>query len=175
MEKRRENRKHVAVLLDAGFQDAEAFMPIGYLSNRGVGVTVIGPTPGRVKAYNSDFEIEIHKSVNEVTVDQFDGLILPGGKAPASLREKEAVVAFVKDFYQSGKPVAAICHGPQLLARAGLLEGVITTGVNSIKEELEDAGATYRDEPLVTDGNLITSRVPDDLPQFAAAIEKALK
>lgn len=170
-----ENRPHVAVLVTEGFHDGEAYMPIGYLENKDVNVTVIGPQTGRVKAYNSDFEIVVQKKVGEVSIDEFDALILPGGKAPAVLREDPTVVEFAKNFYNSGKPVAAICHGPQVLARAGVLQDVTTTAVGSIQEELEEAGANYVDEALVIDGNLITSRVPGDLPLFSKAIEDAIK
>ncbi|WP_298649497.1 type 1 glutamine amidotransferase domain-containing protein [uncultured Proteiniphilum sp.] len=169
------NCPQVAVLLTEGFQDAEAYMPIGYLENKDIDITVIGPKTGRVKAYNSDFEIVVQKTVGEVSIDEFDALILPGGKAPAVLREDPTVVAFAKNFFHTGKPVAAICHGPQVLATAGVLQEVTTTGVGSIREELEDAGANYVDEALVIDGNLITSRVPDDLPVFSKAIEEAIK
>lgn len=169
------SQPHVAVLVTEGFHDGETYMPIGYLVNKGFDVTVIGPETGRVKAYNSDFEIVIDKAVSDVSVDEFDALILPGGKAPATLKGNPTVVEFAKNFFNTGKTVAAVCHGPQVLAAAGVLDGVTSTGVNSIQEELEAAGATYVDEALVTDGNLITSRVPDDLPFFAAAIEKAVK
>ena len=168
------DRPHVAVLLTEGFQDAEAYMPIGYLENKDVDITVIGPKTGRVKAYNSDFEIVVQKEVGEVNVDDFYALILPGGKAPATLREDSTVVEFTKNFFNTGKTVAAICHGPQVLATAGVLHDVTTTGVNSIQGELEEAGATYVDEALVVDGNLITSRVPGDLAVFSKAIEEAL-
>ncbi len=116
----------------------------------------------------------VQKTIGEVGVDDFDALVLPGGKAPAVLREDPAAVAFAREFYNSGKPVAAICHGPQVLASAGVLRGVTTTGVGGIREELESAGAKYVDEALVIDGNLITSRVPDDLPAFCKAIEEAV-
>jgi len=169
------NRPHVAVLLTEGFQDAEAYMPIGYLENKDMDITVIGPETGRVKAYNSDFEIVVQKKVGEVSVDEFDALVLPGGRAPAALREDPTVVEFAKNFFNSGKPVAAICHGPQVLARAGVLKDVTTTAVGSIRGELEEVGANYVDEALVIDGNLITSRVPGDLPVFSKAIEEAIK
>lgn len=174
LDTRTADRPHVAVLLTEGFQDAEAYMPIGYLENKEVNITVIGPETGRVKAYNSDFEIVVQKEVSQVSVDDFDALILPGGKAPASLKENPTVVEFAKDFFNSGKTVAAICHGPQVLAAAGVLHEVTTTGVGSIQGELEEAGATYVDEALVVDGNLITSRVPGDLAVFSKAIEEAV-
>ena len=168
------NRPHLAVLTTDGFQDMEAIVPIGYLVNKGADITVIGPKKGRAKAYNNDYELIVENEVGEVSIDDFDALLIPGGKAPAALKEDESSVNFTRDFFMTGKPVAAICHGPQVLAAAGLLLGVITTGVSKIKSELEEAGAIYKDEELVIDGNLITSRVPEDLPVFVKAIEEAL-
>ena len=166
--------KKVAVLVDEGFHDGEAFMPIGYLTNRGAKVTVIGPEKGIVKAYNSDFTIKIQKSISDVSVDDFDALILPGGRAPALLRENEKVVEFTKAFFESGKITAAICHGPQVLVKAGVLEGLKSTSFAGIQKEMEAAGALFRDTSVVVDGNLITSRIPVDLNDFCKNIEKAL-
>ena len=168
------NRPRMAVLTTDGFQDAEAYMPIGYLTNKGVDIKVIGPESGRVKAYNNDIDILIDNSIDEVSIDEFDLLLIPGGHAPTKLKENKQVVQFVRDFFNSGKIVAAICHGPQVLAKAGVLEGKTITGVSKIQEELEAVGAVFKDEPLVIDGNLITSRVPVDLPMFVKALEKAL-
>ncbi len=165
---------NIAVLVDEGFHDGEAYMPIGYLSNRGAELTVIGPERGLVTAYNSDFTILIQQAVHEVSVDDFDALILPGGQAPASLREREEVVEFARDFFETGRVVAAICHGPQVLITAGVMHGKNATGFGGIQEELEDAGVNYHDESVVIDGNLITSRTPPDLYDFALAIEQAV-
>ena len=161
----------IAVLVGEGYHDGEAYMPMGYLSNRGAVMTVIGPERGEVTAYNSDFTIQIQQAVTEVSINDFDALILPGGEAPAMLRENEDVVSFVRDFFETGKVVAAICHGPQVLARAGVLEGMTATGVGGIQEELEEAGATFVDESVVVYENLITSRTPPDLYDFSRAIE----
>lgn len=168
------NRPHLAVLTTDGFQDMEVIVPIGYLVNKCVDITVIGPNKGRIKAFNSDFEMIIENEVGEVNIDDFDALFIPGGKAPAALKDDESSVNFTRDFFMTGKPVAAICHGPQVLAAAGVLLGVTTTGVSKIKNELEKAGAIYKDEELVIDDNLITSRVPEDLPVFVKAVEEAL-
>jgi len=165
---------NVAVLTGEGFHDGEAFMPIGYLVNRGATVTVIGPETGIVTAYNSDFTIYIEKTVEEVDVDDFDALILPGGQAPSALREHESVIDFARNFYDSGKTVAAICHGPQILITAGVMEGKNATGFEAIKDELEEAGALYHDESVVIHDNLITSRTPPDLYDFSLAIEQAI-
>ncbi len=165
---------NVAVLTGEGFHDGEAFMPIGYLVNRGATVTVIGAETGIVTAYNSDFTIHIEKTVEEVEVDDFDALILPGGEAPSALREHESVVDFARNFYDSGKTVAAICHGPQILITAGVMDGKNATGFEAIKDELEEAGALYHDESVVIHDNLITSRTPPDLYDFSLAIEQAI-
>lgn len=167
-------RPNVAVLVGEGFHDGEAYMPIGYLINQGMDITVIGPQTGTVKAYNSEFTIGIERAVNDVNVGDFDALVLPGGTAPSGLREIPEVVEFAKEFFESGKPVAAICHGPQVLVTAGVLEGRTSTAVGGIQDEIEGAGATYLDEELVIDGNLITSRTPPDLDVFSKAIAQAV-
>jgi len=167
--------KTVAVLLAEGFQDSEALEPKSFLEEHGAEVVILGPAVGEVKAYNSEQMVTIEKAVEEADVAEFDALILPGGKGPAVLRELEAAVNFARDFMESGKPVAAICHGPQVLITAGVIEGRTLTCVSDIAEEVQEAGGEYVDEPVMVDGNLITSRVPDDLPAFNEAILKALK
>ncbi|MDY0231789.1 MAG: type 1 glutamine amidotransferase domain-containing protein, partial [Candidatus Saccharicenans sp.] len=167
--------KSVAILIAEGFHDGETLEPKAFLEEHGAEVIILGPAVGEVKAYNSDQVVNIEKAVDEADVEEFDALILPGGKGPAVLREHEAAVAFAKAFFESGKPVAAICHGPQVLITAGVVEGRSMTGTSQIAEELKEAGAEYLDEPVVVDGNLITSRTPDDLPKFNEAILNALK
>jgi protease I len=168
-------KARIAVMVAEGFHDGEAYMPMGYLLNQGYHITVIGPARGIVKSYNSDFTINIEKAVSEVSVDDFDALILPGGRGPAVLREDSGVLAFVRAFWDSGKVTAAICHGPQVLITAGVLDGRTTTGVGGIREELEGAGVKFLDQPVVVDGNLVTSRVPQDLHDFSLNIVEALK
>lgn len=166
---------NVALLVAEGFHDGEAYMPLGYLVNQGYRVTVIGPDRGSVKAYNSDFTINIEKSVSEVSPEEFDALILPGGRGPSVLRENESVIEFVKAFWSTGKTTAAICHGPQVLVTADLLQGLTLTGTGGIREEIEQAGAVYVDSTVVVVGNLITSRNPQDLNNFSTSILKALQ
>jgi len=167
-------KKRVAILVAEGFHDGEAYMPMGYFVNQGFEVTVIGSEAGKVKSYNSDFTINIDKAVTEVNAEDFDALVLPGGKGPALLRENVDVVEFVKAFQATGRVIAAICHGPQVLITAGLVEGMTCTGVGGIQEELEVAGARFIDEPVVVDGNLVTSRVPGDLYDFSSTIVKKI-
>ncbi len=168
-------RTNVAVLVAEGFHDGEAYMPIGYLINQGYNVTVIGPERGVVRAYNSDFTIRIDKAVHEVNVGDFEALVLPGGTGPSVLREDERVVDFVRNFWETGKVTAAICHGPQVLITAGVMEGKTSTGVGAIQQELEEAGVVYVDESVVIDGNLITSRIPTDLHDFSSTINKEIQ
>jgi protease I len=164
----------VAVLVGEGFHDGETFMPMAYLANRGANVTVIGIEPGIIKAYNSDMTVRVERAVRDVTYRQFDALILPGGRGPSVLRENDYVINFAREFFNSGRPVAAICHGPQVLVTAGVLEGRHATCIASISSELEEAGAKYDDRPVVRDGNLITSRIPDDIPAFCQKIEEVM-
>ena len=166
---------NIAVLVAEGFHDAEAYIPIGFFTNQGYKITVIGSAIGTVKAYNSDFTINIEKSVKDVGPENFDALILPGGRGPALLREDSNVVEFVKAFWGTGKVTAAICHGPQVLVTAGVLSGRTSTGTGSIKDEIEQAGGTFVDQTVVVDRNIVTSRNPQDLFNFSSAIFEALK
>jgi protease I len=171
----KEKKATVAVLVAEGFHDGEAYMPMGYLHNQGFDVVVIGIDKGKVQAYNSEFTINIEKAIRDVSVDDFDALVLPGGRGPAVLRENDEVIEFVKNFWETGKVTAAICHGPQVLITAGVLDGRTSTGVGGIKEELEEAGVNYLDESVVVDRNLITSRIPSDLNNFSKSIAEALE
>ena len=166
--------KHVAIMITEGFQDEETLHPMDYLSSRGAKVTVIGPSTETVKAYNSDVTVQIEKTVASVSVHEFDALVIPGGRSPGALRKDGTAVAFAEAFVKSGKPVAAICHGPQVLITAGVMHGKRATAVAAISNELEEAGSHYEDSPLVRDGNIITSRLPKDLPVFSEAIAEAL-
>lgn len=166
--------KSVAVLVGEGLHDAETLVPIGYLANRGAAITVVGVAPGQAKAYNSDTWVRIDTSVDDVNVADFDAVVIPGGSSPAYLREHDNIVAFTREAVEAGKVVAAICHGPQVLITAGVLEGKNATAFRNVADELREAGANYEDTPLMVDGNVITSRIPDDLPQFVRAIEEAL-
>lgn len=165
---------NVAVLLTEGFHGEETYIPIGYLINKGINVTVIGPKKGTVQSWDKVYSIEIEKALGDISIDDFDMLIIPGGSSPAKMREIPEVVDFTINFYNTGKTVASICHGPQLLAATGILNGVNATGVSDIQEELEAAGAFYINEAVVVDNNLITSRDPDDIPSFIVAVADAV-
>ncbi|TVS12975.1 MAG: type 1 glutamine amidotransferase [Wenzhouxiangella sp.] len=166
--------KHVAFLVGEGFHDGETFMPMAYLVNRGATVSVIGVEPAVVTAYNSEMTAVVDKSVGDVDVADFDALVIPGGQSPDWLRQHDEVITFARAFFEADKPIASICHGPQVLITAGVLEGRTVTCFADVADEVTEAGAHYVDEPMVRDGNLITSRIPDDIPQFSAAIAAAL-
>ena len=166
--------KRVAVVLANNFEDVEATSPIEALQAAGATTTVIGIELGTIKGKKGT-EIEATHGFDQVSPDDFDMLVIPGGGSPENLRVHEPAVAFTRQFVESRKPVASICHGPQLLISAKVVAGRRLTGVNKIRDDITNAGAIYVDEPLTIDGNLITSRVPDDLPQFNQALVDALQ
>jgi protease I len=164
----------IAMLTGEGFQSQEAMMPLAFLTNRGAHVTVIGTKIQKVKAYDSGVQLVIEKPASHADPGEYDALIIPGGKAPSKIRTNTEVVKFAREFYNSGKPVAAICHGPQVLITAGVVDGKDMTCYSGVKKEIQQAGANYHDKAVVQDGNLITSRLPKDIPQWLAATEKML-
>jgi protease I len=165
--------KKVAMVLANNFEDSEAIDPKNYLESLGAEVVTIGEAKGTVQGKKGG-ELEVDRTFEEVTPDEFDLLVIPGGGAPENLRIVDQAVAFTRRFVESGKPVGSICHGPQLLISARVLDGRTVTSVKKIRDDVINAGANYVDEPLVIDGNLITSRVPGDLPQFNEALGQAI-
>jgi protease I len=162
------------ILTGGGFHDAEAMIPMAFLQQRGARVTVAGPKRGTVTAYNSNHTLEIEKAAGEIKVQDFNLLILPGGQAPQRIREDANVVRFAREFFMTSKPVAAICHGPQVLVTAGVLAERTATCFPGMSAEINNARGTYVDRPVAVDRNLITSRVPGDIPDFCVAIALAL-
>jgi len=171
--------KKVAVLAADGVEKVEFETPRAQLTENGAHVALLSLKTGDIQARNHDLEpagtIRVDQAVSEASVDDFDALVLPGGTVnPDKLRLDESAVAFVRDFVNSGKPVAAICHGPWTLVEAGVVAGRTMTSYPSIRTDLRNAGATVVDEEVVVDGNVITSRSPDDLPAFCAALIQQL-
>ncbi len=163
----------VAMVLAHAFEDSEAIDPKNHLESLGADVVTIGDKLGTVEGKKGGV-LEIDRTFADVSPDEFDLLVIPGGGAPENLRIVDEAVAFTRRFVESGKPVGSICHGPQLLISAKVLDGRTITAVKKIRDDITNAGATYVDEPLVIDGNLITSRVPGDLPQFNDALAQAI-
>jgi len=168
-----DSAKRVAVVLANNYEDVEADYPIEALIEAGAQVTVIGIETGQITGKKGGHQ-KATETFESVSPDSFDLLLIPGGGSPENLRIHEPAVTFTKEFVATGKPVAAICHGAQLLISAKTLEGKKLTAVNKIRDDVVNAGGEYVDEALVIDGNLITSRVPDDIPVFNEAIVKAI-
>jgi protease I len=164
----------VAVALARNFEDIEATSPIEALEGAGANITVIGIERGAIEG-KKGARIEATTTFTEVSPNDFELLLIPGGGSPENLRIDDAAVAWTKAFTESGKPVGAICHGAQLLISAEVIQGRTLTAVNKIRDDVRNAGGNYVDEPLVVDGNLITSRVPADLPQFNEALVGVLE
>ena len=166
-------KKRVAMVLAQNFEDVEATDPKEYLEGLGAEVTVVGIERGPIEGKKGG-SLDADATFEEVSPEDFAMLVIPGGGSPENLRIHDPAVEFTRRFVESGKPVASICHGPQLLISAKVLNGRTLTAVNKIRDDVTNAGGNYVDEPLVEDGNLITSRVPGDLPVFDEALGKAL-
>ena len=166
--------KKIVMVLGPQYQDEEAKQPYEFLVAKGALVDVVGLEKVGLKGLHGSAVIEVTKTFDEVDPGDYDAMIIPGGKGPANLRKHPESVDFVKRFFETGKTVAAICHWPQMLASAGLLRGKHITGYHKIREEMLEAGANFTDEPVIIDANLITSREPNDIPNFNKAIEDAL-
>ena len=166
--------KRIAMLVEDGFEDSELLGPVEQLRAAGVSVTVVGPFAGREYKGKRGAVVMSDAAAGAVRAGQFDGLIVPGGYAPDKMRMRHAMVDLVRDLFAAGKPVGAICHGPQLLISADVLRGRTLTCWPSIAVDVRNAGGLYVDRPVAVDANLITSRKPDDVPMFAEAMLKAL-
>ncbi|TMI49347.1 type 1 glutamine amidotransferase [Candidatus Bathyarchaeota archaeon] len=151
------------------FEDLELFHPLYRLQEEGISTVVIGLTKEPVKG-KKGYSITPNASIDEVNSGNFDFLVVPGGKSPEKLRLNNEILRFVKDFDRQGKPIAAICHAGQVLASTGIVKNRTLTCVAGIRDDMINAGAHYVDQPVVVDGNLVTSRVPSDLPEFARAM-----
>ncbi|MFH1046240.1 MAG: type 1 glutamine amidotransferase domain-containing protein [Candidatus Omnitrophota bacterium] len=165
----------VAVLVEDKYQVLEVWYPYLRLREEGIDTVLVGP--GRKKEYESKegYPAEEELSIKKAKPADFDGVIIPGGFAPDFLRRYPEINDFVKQLFQSGKLVAAICHGGWVLVSAGVLKGKKATAFFAIKDDLINAGAKFTDQEVVVDGNLITSRKPDDLPAFCREIIRFLK
>jgi protease I len=164
-----------ALIISAdNFEDSELLYPYYRLQEEHMEVDIASITKEKIKG-KKGYEVEVDKAVGEVDPEEYHLLILPGGKAPARLREEKKVLEIAAHFVKNNKPVAAICHGPQILISAGLLEGKNATCYTSVAAELKEGGAIYDDRDVVVDGNIVTSRKPGDLPAFMREIFKVLK
>lgn len=171
--------KRILILATDGFEQSELMEPRRRLDEAGFETILASPEKGEIKGWNhGDWgkSVKVDLALADVKAADYDALLLPGGQMnPDILRMEEKAVTLVKDFAASGKPVAAICHAPWLLIEAGLVRGKTLTAWPSVRTDLTNAGANVVDQEVAQDGNLITSRNPDDIPAFSDALIKALK
>ncbi|MDY6909483.1 MAG: type 1 glutamine amidotransferase domain-containing protein [Thermodesulfobacteriota bacterium] len=166
--------KKALILVEDLYQEMELWYPLYRLKEEGAEVFTVAPEKGRIYKSKLGYPVTSDMSADEVRVADFDAVIVPGGYAPDLMRRHPAMVRIVSDALEAGKVLAAICHGGWMLASAGVLRGKTVTGFFSIRDDLVHAGATYVDREVVVDGNLVTSRKPDDLPAFMAAVIDAM-
>jgi protease I len=171
--------KRIMILATDGFEQSELEKPKENLDQAGFETVVVAPHDGEIKGWrHTDWgtPVKVDMTLDQASEAEFDALVLPGGQMnPDKLRMEEKAVQLVKDFCEAGKTVAAICHGPWLLAEADVIAGKTVTSWPSIRTDLRNAGANVVDRECVEDGNLITSRKPDDIPAFSQAVIRALQ
>jgi len=165
----------VAILVEDLYEDVEFWYPYYRMKEAGAEVVVVAPKAGATYNSKHGYPAVSQLSSAEASADEFDAVIVPGGFCPDRLRRDPNILRFVADMDKKGKVVAAICHAGWVLISAKILKGRKATSVSAIRDDMENAGCIWLNEPVVVDGNLITSRVPDDLPHFLPAIIKALK
>lgn len=168
-------QKRIAILVEDLYQVLEVWYPFYRLKEEGFEVVAVGSGTKREYGSKEGYPISVQALITEVKAKDFDAVIIPGGWAPDLLRRNPKTVQFVRELSQQGKVVASICHGGWLLVSAGILKGRKATSFFAIKDDLVAAGAAYEDKDVVVDGQLITSRKPDDLPRFVEAIIKKLQ
>ncbi|GAA0138085.1 protein/nucleic acid deglycase [Paenibacillus sp. YSY-4.3] len=166
----------IAFLLANGFEDSEMQVPYDEVKKAGHDADIIGLEAGEtLKGKQGKAEYKAEKAIAEVRVADYDAVVIPGGSSPENLRLNEGILQFVKEANEANKPIAAICHGPQILISANLLEGRTITCYPPLKDDMINAGAEFKDQEVVVDGNYITSRTPKDEPAFVREILQALK
>lgn len=156
------------------FEDSELLVPLYRFREEGIETDIASVKKGKLKGKHG-YEIEVTKTLKEVDPDDYDILILPGGRAPETVRKDRDALMISRHFFQKGKPVSAICHGAQTLISADLVRDRHATCYKSVAKEMREAGGLYEDREVVVDGNLITSRQPSDLPAFMRETMKKLK
>jgi protease I len=166
--------KRIAVLAEDFYEDLELWYPAIRMKEAGARVTVVGTGTAATYHGKRGLPVTVETTADKVAATDFDALIVPGGYAPDLLRRHKSVLKLVRDMFDAGKPVAAICHAGWVLVSAGIVRGKRLTSYSSIKDDMVNAGARWEDDEVVVDGNLITSRRPDDLPAFCKAIIASL-
>lgn len=168
------NDRKFAVLATDGYEQSELLEPVDALRKAGATVEVVSLREGEIRGWKgSDWaqSVEVDRTLDDVTAEDYDGLVIPGGQInPDLLRVDERAVRFVRAFHDAKKPIGAICHGPWLLVEAGVVQGRRMTSYQSIRTDLKNAGAEWVDEAVVVDEGIVTSRRPGDLPEFCTKL-----
>lgn len=167
--------KRVAILAADLYQELEIWYPLLRFREDGAETVVVAAEAGKTYSSKKGYPVVADRSISDVHASDFDAVVVPGGWAPDTLRQDERMLEFVREMDKAGKIVAAICHAGWVLCSAGILRGRKATCFKAIKDDMIHAGAQYVDEEVVVDGNLITSRMPTDLPAFCREVAKAIK
>ncbi|WP_298526151.1 type 1 glutamine amidotransferase domain-containing protein [uncultured Christiangramia sp.] len=171
--------KRIAILATDGFEEVELTSPKEAMEKEGFNVEIVSLKSGNIKSWDGDNwgkDFKVDKTLDEVSAKDYHALVLPGGVInPDNLRTEESALIFVRDFFKQSKPVCAICHAPWTLISADVVEGRTMTSFNSVRKDLENAGALWVDQEVVVDEALVTSRNPDDLPAFNAKVIEEIK
>lgn len=167
--------KKVAVLVEKFYEDLELWYPVLRMREAGCDVKIVGPKAGDSYASKHGYPAIADTSAADVSASDFDVVIVPGGYSPDHMRRHKAMVELVTEAVRQGKVVAAICHGPWMLCSTKLIKGRRMTGFFAVRDDVENAGAIWEDAAMVRDGNLVTSRTPDDLPAFMKGIFEAME
>jgi protease I len=165
----------VLIMVDNGVEDVEFLYPYYRFQEEGYIVDVVASKANEIYKGKHGIPMKSNLSPKDVRIEDYDALIVPGGSAPDRMRINEGLVDIVKEAYEKGKVIAAVCHGPQMLIEADVLKGKKATCWKSVKKDLQNSGATYVDKEVVVDGNIVTSRFPPDLPKFCKETIKLLK
>lgn len=169
------NNTRIIALVEDDFEDLELWVPVMRLREEGAEVVLAGKEKGHVYKGKYGVPAEAEAAFADLDASQFDGILVPGGWAPDKLRRYEEVLSFVKHMHENKKVIGQICHAGWVLASAGILQGVTVTSTPGIKDDMTNAGAIWKDEAVVTDGHIVSSRRPPDLPQYGRALVDAFQ
>jgi protease I len=167
--------QRVAILIEQQYQELEVWYPVYRFKEAGCEVVLVAPEAGKTYASKLGYPAVADLAAKDARADQFQAVVIPGGFAPDYIRRSEPMLKLARDLFAQKKPIAAICHGPWVLCSTPALKGKTATGFHSIKDDMVNAGATFVDREVVVDGNVITSRKPDDLPAFVGALMEAMR